>query len=577
MQKECARKRFLPEVLLFPAKKLRRHPALLWLALVAVFLFAGLTGHDPWKQDETYSFGIIYHFYTTHTWLVPTNAGTPFMEKPPLYYWSAVLFCRLLGGILPLHDAARLTSLFYMLLTATFMWKTSQVLFARHEARQPLGWICLALLLGSFGMVKHAHDMFTDVALLAGATMAFYGMAVLAANPPAWKPAGFWGGLGIGVVVLSKGFFVPAVFVLSGFVIWALMPQLRTRTTLKAIVLALCSAAPFLLLWPALLYQYSPALFMQWFWDNNIGRFIGFSVQHLGAENVPFYFLWMAPLFAFPAFPLAVVEVIAGWKTARRGAAYLLPLVISVVGLGMLLASATGRALYLLPFLPAYSVLGAQGLLRIPPRWIAGWNCAQGLLFSFALLAVWLVWFGLQHPANGGLTGGLLHFASRWLPVGFLPAHGQAAAGAVAALATGLWLAIALAGKMQTPLQAAVLWLAGIGAVWSAVMTLWLPWIEETRSYRGTLLHMQAAAEHVAPGQCVTASRLGESIAPMLEYVSGAPLKTGDFKDTLCPLLLTVSRRTDPENPAAGWVLVWRGSRPLDEKNEELRLYKRQG
>jgi hypothetical protein len=35
-------------------------------SLVAIFLFLGLVGHAPWKQDETYVFGIIYHFLNSN-------------------------------------------------------------------------------------------------------------------------------------------------------------------------------------------------------------------------------------------------------------------------------------------------------------------------------------------------------------------------------------------------------------------------------------------------------------------------------------------------------------------------------
>ncbi|CAH2788159.1 MAG: Putative transmembrane protein [uncultured Paraburkholderia sp.] len=42
-------------------------------------------GHDPWKQDETYTFGIVKHMLDTGDLVVPTNAGQPFVEKPPVY------------------------------------------------------------------------------------------------------------------------------------------------------------------------------------------------------------------------------------------------------------------------------------------------------------------------------------------------------------------------------------------------------------------------------------------------------------------------------------------------------------
>ena len=76
--------------------------------LSAVFILSGLLGHDPWKQDEPYSFGIIYNMYLTGDLVVPTLAADPFMEKPPAYYITALGFVHLLDDWLPLHDAARL-------------------------------------------------------------------------------------------------------------------------------------------------------------------------------------------------------------------------------------------------------------------------------------------------------------------------------------------------------------------------------------------------------------------------------------------------------------------------------------
>ena len=61
----------------------------IFIALVLAYLLPGLIGHDPWKQDETYIFGIIQHLLETGDWVVPTLAGEPFMEKPPLFYWLA--------------------------------------------------------------------------------------------------------------------------------------------------------------------------------------------------------------------------------------------------------------------------------------------------------------------------------------------------------------------------------------------------------------------------------------------------------------------------------------------------------
>ena len=74
--------------------------------LCLTWLGTGLVGHDPWKPDEAYSFGLIYSILQSGDWLVPAIAGEPFMDKPPLYYWTAALFARLFSPLLPLHDGA---------------------------------------------------------------------------------------------------------------------------------------------------------------------------------------------------------------------------------------------------------------------------------------------------------------------------------------------------------------------------------------------------------------------------------------------------------------------------------------
>ena len=66
-----------------------------------LYVFAGLVGHDPWKQDEGYTLGIIRHMLASRDWVVPAVAGEPFMEKPPLYYYSAALSAWLFSRWLP--------------------------------------------------------------------------------------------------------------------------------------------------------------------------------------------------------------------------------------------------------------------------------------------------------------------------------------------------------------------------------------------------------------------------------------------------------------------------------------------
>src|SRR5439155_22490795 len=84
--------------------------SILLLAISAGWVAIGLIGHDPWKPDEAYTLGIVLDFLKHGDWVVPSLAGEPFVEKPPLFFLVAAGFAHLFGQALPLHDAARLAT-----------------------------------------------------------------------------------------------------------------------------------------------------------------------------------------------------------------------------------------------------------------------------------------------------------------------------------------------------------------------------------------------------------------------------------------------------------------------------------
>ena len=89
----------------------------LFLVVCGAWLLPGLVGHDPWKADEAVAFGSVVEMLRNGDWIVFRVAGEPYLEKAPLFLWVAGVLAKLLGGLLPLHDAARLASGVFM--TAT--------------------------------------------------------------------------------------------------------------------------------------------------------------------------------------------------------------------------------------------------------------------------------------------------------------------------------------------------------------------------------------------------------------------------------------------------------------------------
>src|SRR3954469_4821379 len=124
------------------ALRVIKHSSLAAFCLVWAGL--GLFGHDPWKPDEAYTFGLAYEIAQSNHWLVPTLAGEPFMEKPPLFISTAAFFAQLTRDWLPLHDGARLASLFYVCLTLLFLGRTGRELNGKGFT-----WLPALLLVGA--------------------------------------------------------------------------------------------------------------------------------------------------------------------------------------------------------------------------------------------------------------------------------------------------------------------------------------------------------------------------------------------------------------------------------------------
>src|SRR6185295_15588803 len=125
--------------------------------ICAAWIVPGLVGHDPWKPDEAYSFGLVLSYFEGRDWVVPILAQEPFLEKPPIYYLTAALTANAFHAVLPLHDAARLASGLYMALSLLFVGLTGRELFGKNT-----GWVATLLLVGSVGLVLPGHQLLTD-------------------------------------------------------------------------------------------------------------------------------------------------------------------------------------------------------------------------------------------------------------------------------------------------------------------------------------------------------------------------------------------------------------------------------
>lgn len=538
----------------------RSLPLFLVFGLAVAYLLPGLSGHEPWKQDETYIFGMVYHMLQSGDWVVPQVAGEPFLEKPPLYYWVASLLACITKNWLPLHDGARLTSGLFSGLTLLFTGLT-----ARHWWGKGQGRYAVLALIASFGLIYESHIMITDVPMLTGFAIASYGFA-LGLQRPIW--AGIWLGTGAGIGFLSKGLLIPSALGMTAILLPILFPAWR-REFVKTLVIAGMVFLPWLLIWPIALYLRSPELFYVWFWLNNIGRFLGFSVPQLGADNSPGFWPKTLPWFAFPVLPLAIISVWQRRAQLRHSAPLQFGVIAFAVYLLVMLVSASARTAYGLPMLVSLALLATPAIPLLPAQVDRYTDYFGRILFSVLALVSWFVWakmiFGGAPPAWPILA--------RSLPMDYvMPWHPWTITGAILAtfayLLAWRWLPY-LAGRAIVSLA------MGMTLFWILFSSLWLPWIDNAKSYRAVFLSMQPHLP--VKYRCIASEGLGESTRPMLEYYLGILTQRKELHPNAnCDVLLTDDSATSPnEHFTSNWRQVWHGARPGDTE-ERFRLYVQQ-
>jgi 4-amino-4-deoxy-L-arabinose transferase-like glycosyltransferase len=503
-------------------------------------------------------FGVIHHMSQSFDWVVPTLAGEPFMEKPPLYYWVATGLSYLLSGWLPPHDAARLTSGFFMLITCGALGAATRSWWGIGTGR--FAALCLIACLGT---LEQSHLMMPDVALLSAFALSALGFTKILELP---IRGGMLIGAGVGMGFLSKGLIGPGVMGITALVLPTLFAQWRTCEYRRGLAIAIAFCLPFCLIWPASLYVRSPELFTEWFWVNNIGRFTGTSVAQLGTEHLPWFWSTTIPWYTFPVLPLAILSL---WKmrlTALRDIRVQYCVVAFGVLMCVLALSSSGRCVYAWPLLIPISILAAPAVCALRAKVDALWSLLAITIFGFCSLAIWAGWALMMLTSSPPDWPRLL----RLLPADFVPHFRPTEA--MLALAVTVGAGYAWSVLRTRPGRGLAAWAIGLTLSWSLLTTLWMPWLDYAKSYRSVFSAMPIAHQV----NCIASINLGEGERAMLRYVTGYnPVRREVAPQASCTNLL-IQREAAHGEPTVDrlrWKEVWRGSRP-GVTNERFWLFK---
>jgi 4-amino-4-deoxy-L-arabinose transferase-like glycosyltransferase len=423
--------------------------AALFLALL--LSFAAVGSHSLWSPDEPTGAGVGRAMADSRQWagwIVPRLNGEPFLEKPPLYWWTLAGSLRLLG----ISDvAARFPSALFAVLTLLVAWEAGRRLGGPRE-----GVLAAAVLGTTLLFVQNATRVTVDPALMFFVALAHLGFVRLeeATSPrESWKarwliafalPLAF---LAKGIVAVGLGAGPPVLYLLA-------TRRRRARQAIEELLLLAALAIP---LFALLVVPWAVALQHAAGWqglreclvNNTVSRFVeNGASRHYGHLEPFWFYLAIAPPWLLPwalALPATLKSGIFR-RAAVGSAGHRLLLATAAIGLLMLSVPSSKREVYLLPLLPAFAVC------------VAGWLDGLGKPGTFkpldrrTLLA--LGGFAVFLPlALGGAALGLA-WAPR-IPAGAAPFRGAVPAAVTAvfgigSLLLGIVLAVGLARRWRT-------------------------------------------------------------------------------------------------------------------------------
>ena len=528
----------------------------LFLIICAAWILPGIIGHDPWKPDEAIIFGVIHAMLQEGQWLVPTIAGLPNYDYPPLYHWTAAVLAWLVSPVLPLHDGARLASGLFMAIALFYTHKTAKRLFDERAGR-----ISVLLTIGALGLWWRGHQMNPELAGLAGLAVALYGMTRIRSES---SKGGITTGVGAGIIALSIGIVPAFVPMLIAFVTMGVLREWKNRTFRSGIGVALLVSLPFMLLFPAMLLWQSAEPITQW-----AEPIFGVPFHDLATRRAfdNIHFIRILPWYGLPALPFAIwlwtkdrAKLAERFELALPLAAFLTLLVF----ISLTRKASDGMGL---PLLLPLALAAAHTLDRLS-RSVASFMDWFSLLF-FGILAIagWLYWTA----AVTGMPAAAARAVERQVP-GFTFSF-ELVPFCIAVAFTFLW-AYAVVRAHRTNRRAIVNWAAGVTLVWVLAALLGLPAVDHRLSYRGTALAI-AANLAMQPVGCIASQNLGDAQRASFNYFANLRFVSSDLPAAgECRWLLTQGTRSDRPRVNAPWQIAWEGARPYDN-DERLRLYRR--
>jgi 4-amino-4-deoxy-L-arabinose transferase-like glycosyltransferase len=551
-------------------------PRWLLLTICVVYASFGLFGRDPWKTEDAAGFGVMWTMAngTLHDWMLPNLVGKYITSDAPLGYWLGASAIRVLDPLVDASNASRVFTGLLFCAACAFVWYAAYLLGRRPEVQpfkyafggepeprdygRTLGDGALLILLAIFGLAERGHETTPQIAQFVCIAMLVYGLVRMIDKPV--QGALIWG-CAIGLVALTSNPVLVGALLVGTFAMLIIVHETHWRTLMLA---GLPVALVLSVVWPLTaiaLFPDDAVWFLHQWMRTSLHAFAGpyGSTLRYAVKNLP--------LFAWPAWPLAIWAWFS-WAGLRRAPHIAIPLsvIAPLLILVVLQSQGTNRLFTLL--MPALAVIAAFALPTLKRGAINAIDWFAVLSFTVLGTFVWLVWLA-------GMTGfphQLARNLSRLAP-GFTPQF-KILSFLCAVAVTLCWFALVqwrVARHPKVLWRSVVLSSAGTTLMWVLLMTLWLPVVNYSRTYKDVA--EQIAAHLPSDYNCIAPVRLGDAQIATFAYF-------GDMHfsfDEDCDVILRQDTQDFGEPSSMSnfvWKLVWEGRRAAD-RDERFRLYVR--
>ncbi len=509
----------------------------LFFVLSLIFLFTGLVGHEPWRPLESTSISIILGIIQNNQVVLPMAASDSLITHPPLYSYVGAAFGKLFSPILPLHDAARLANIFWMVLTLVSLGLMTRELWGQGYGRQ-----AGLIFIGSVGLILNIHSLIPELATLLGYTMSLYAFSLYFRRP---FRASLVLGFGSGIAFLS-GAFTPLIVIYISSIFLLIFNNWRNKRYFIFITISTIITIIVISPWLYSFHYLEPELFSSWI-----------KTIKLQPESLFKYHLQGILWFTWPALPLAIWLVIKDFKLILSHKKLQIPIIFFIVLIITISILGQPNQTNLIPFTIPLSIIAVGAIDRLNRGSASALNWFGILIFGLIGFLIWLGWFAMLTGMPEKIYERMFYNSSNFV------AEFELFNFVFALVITLLWLASIVKFKI-TNRSAISNWALGITMVWVTLITLWGPFIDNRKDYK--IIFNDVKQQLTKSSSCVYVNNLSDSQVNLLHYYSGIKGTNPNLENKDCRLVL-LSLNEEKEIPAEYklWNEIWTGKRLIDK------------